>query len=433
MGLAAMCARLLPMKPRILVVSTTPPLPISTGGNQRTNLLLRALSKRASEIALVTLTSHDRVEPVAGELCKQFGWICNAAPIPAGKNFPWGLARPLAPSLVDRVAHNIGGLTSHALRRQKAAAEGVAAAVRMFSPDLIVARYLSSAVMSDAFAWAPVLVDLDDHPLSVYETRLSDPRLTGYRAAMVRRHLWQLRRVVPAFVSRAAGLFIASAEDSRFLGSQREMATVLPNIVYFDGQEHPTPIAMEDSEPATILVVGSWSHRPNIDGLDWFLKNAWPIVKAARPDARLRVVGSRLSDADRRRWGVAPGVEVVGFADRLEDEYRRARLTICTQFEGGGTKIKVLESLAFGRPVVVTPHSHRGYQLILPDGQCLLVADSGLQTAEACIRLIDDSDLAFSLAAKGTEVVRKFYSFSRFVDSVAEGVDRALQFRKALQ
>ena len=416
------------MKPRILVVATTPPLPATSGGNQRTNLLMRALS-RVAEVALVTLTTEDRLVSVLPELCDQYAWMGNAAPLRAGEVTPWRWIRPMNEKFVDRLAHNILGLASHALVRQERAAEAVAKASREFSPDLIVARYLNSAVVSDAFRWAPVLIDIDDHPLSVYETRLRDPRMRGIRAWIVRRHLAQLGRVVPDLIDQAAAVFLANAEDRRYFGARRESAVLLPNIVYTDNDVHPSPLCMQQSEPATVLVVGSWSHRPNADGVNWFLENAWPSIRASRSDARLRIVGSRLSDAHKRRWSVVPGVEVVGFVDNLEEEYRRARLTVCTQFEGGGTKIKVLESLAFGRPVVLTPHAHRGYEATLPDGQCLLVAPDGSQTTEACLRLMNDIDLASSLAARGAEAVRQHYSFSRFAELVSAGVECALRTR----
>ena len=416
------------MKPRVLVVATTPPLPASSGGNQRTNLLMRALAKFA-DVALVTLATEDQLEPVRHELRDRFRWMGNAAPLRAGEVAPWRWIRPLHPKLVDRFAHNIGGLASHTLVRQERAGEVVNEASRTFSPDLIVSRYLKSAVISDAFRRAPVLIDIDDHPLSVYETRLDDPRIHGFRAAMVRRHLAQLHSVVPGLLDKAAAVFLASEDDRRYVVERRESAVLLPNIVYSDDDFHPSSLRMQQSEPATVLAVGSWSHRPNADGVNWFLENAWPDIKASRSDARLRIVGSRLSDVHKQRWGAVPGVDVVGFVDSLEEEYRRARLTVCTQFEGGGTKIKVLESLAFGRPVVLTPHAHRGYEATLPDGQCLLVAPDGSQTTEACLRLMNDMDLASSLAARGAEAVRQHYSFSRFAELVSAGVECALRTR----
>lgn len=124
---------------------------------------------------------------------------------------------------------------------------------------------------------------------------------------------------------------------------------------------------------------------------------------------------------------MVPGVEVVGFVDRLEDEYRKARLTICTQFEGGGTKIKILESLAYGRPIVVTPHAHRGYEVALPNGQCLLVANNGAQISNACLRLMNDADLAGALAAMGADAVRRYFSYPRFMELVSMGIESALR------
>ena len=78
---------------------------------------------------------------------------------------------------------------------------------------------------------------------------------------------------------------------------------------------------------------------------------------------------------------------------------------MCPIFEGGGTKIKVLESLAHGRTIVVARHSIRGYERELVDNESLLIADDEPQLAEACIRLFREDSLRHRLAATGAWVV----------------------------
>jgi len=97
--------------------------------------------------------------------------------------------------------------------------------------------------------------------------------------------------------------------------------------------------------------------------------------------------------------------------------------------EGGGTKIKVLESLKLGRTCVVTPHAQRGYGQVLRDGQSLLVGETDEELAAACVRLIEQPELRDRLAATGQEVVRERYSWNGFSRSVRDAITRVVDGR----
>jgi glycosyltransferase involved in cell wall biosynthesis len=107
----------------------------------------------------------------------------------------------------------------------------------------------------------------------------------------------------------------------------------------------------------------------------------------------------------------------------LAEEYARAAFTVAPIYEGGGTKIKVLESLNRGRTVAMMRHSLRGYEHALVHGEDVWVADTDAELAEGCIRLLASPDLRDSLAAHGAIQAQEF-SFSRFSEIVKETIER---------
>jgi glycosyltransferase involved in cell wall biosynthesis len=89
---------------------------------------------------------------------------------------------------------------------------------------------------------------------------------------------------------------------------------------------------------------------------------------------------------------------------------------------GAGTKIKVLESLRFGRPVVLTRHSLRGYEGVLEPGRDVMVADDPAAMADAIVQLLDAPDRRESMAQSGQALVAENFGFERFASVVADVV-----------
>lgn len=137
-----------------------------------------------------------------------------------------------------------------------------------------------------------------------------------------------------------------------------------------------------DGEPGTLLFVGS-SYAPNILGLRWFLGDVWPLVLADEPSARLVVCG----DAGDAFRDVTPdGVELAGRVPDLADHYAGAQVVIVPIREGTGMKVKLVEALAFARPVVAAPEALAGIEFL--DGDGLVVAATPRAFANAVLSLL---------------------------------------------
>lgn len=161
------------------------------------------------------------------------------------------------------------------------------------------------------------------------------------------------------------------------------------------------------------LFVGSFGHAPNRSGARLLLETVWPRVRAARPDACLDLAGrgsaeflANLGDVGewRRR-----GVTAHGYVDDLAPLFRNCRAFAAPLNEGGGIKIKVLEAMARGVPVVTTPVGAEG--IARADGAAILVAPPDPEFAEALLRVAGDDELARALADGGRRLMEEQFGW----------------------
>ena len=126
----------------------------------------------------------------------------------------------------------------------------------------------------------------------------------------------------------------------------------------------------------------------------------------------------------RSRWGAVPGVDPIGFAEDLRQSYSDAALTVVPIREGGGTKIKVLESMMYGRACVCASHSLRGYEEVLKHNESIYVAPDDDALIEGCVSLLNAPAKRAELAKVGGQQVREHFSLDRFTNIVVESVDK---------
>lgn len=149
-----------------------------------------------------------------------------------------------------------------------------------------------------------------------------------------------------------------------------------------------------------VVYVGNLAWHPNVEGLDWFARDVWPRVRSEIPNAELRVVGSGLSNGPDGKpkipdgWRV-PGIEVVGFVDDLETVYRDAAVFISPILSGSGIRIKVLEAMKSGIPLVTTLEGALG--LPIEHDRHALVTRGPNEFAAAVVRILRSESLQQSL------------------------------------
>jgi len=186
---------------------------------------------------------------------------------------------------------------------------------------------------------------------------------------------------------------------------------VIPNGVDigFYGEAVPTA-----RDPDRIVFHGVMDYPPNINAAEFLAGQVMPRVRAARPQAKLAIVG-RAPTARIRALARQPGVEVTGEVPDIRPWLQGSRVGICPMLVGTGIKNKLLEAMASGLPCVATTLSVRGLQVA--DGRELFVADDAEALAAHLVRLLEDDALATSIGAAGRAYVRGHHGWDRVVQS----------------
>lgn len=396
---------------RILVVYPYIPFPVDRGTYQRTFHLLRALA-RDHEVDLLALTEggeRREQEPVFAGFCRRVEFVPFVHP-------RWPRLFP------DRLLHPLPTTVRHWLLPH------VAEAIRRFVDgqrydlvhvcDIVMAQYFF-----DVLARLPLAVDRSRVDLQ-FQLAQRDAMSTGARQAVLDwENLAKLRRFERRVARRAAVEVVCGPDDETFIRGQisREVPVrVVTNGVDLD---HFAPTASSEPRAAapTVLFCGAMDYAPNVDALRWFFAEMHGPLLHRVPDLRVLVVGKSptaevLAHADR------PGVEVTGGVPDVRPFYRRAWLQIVPLRIGGGTRLKIPESMAMGTPVVSTTIGAQG--LGLRHGHELLLADTPRTFVQETVRALRDGALRRHLELEGSRTVHARLSWSmlgrRLSDDYAE-------------
>ena len=154
--------------------------------------------------------------------------------------------------------------------------------------------------------------------------------------------------------------------------------------------------------------VGGLHWFPNADALDYFAAEILPHVRAARPDTPVTWVGSATAD-ERQRYAERFGIDVSGYVDDVRPLMREAACHIVPLRAGGGTRLKILNSWAMGKPVVSTTIGCEGLEAV--DGRNILIRDDPKAFAKALVAVLEDGALAERLGQAGRATAERHYSW----------------------
>jgi glycosyltransferase involved in cell wall biosynthesis len=409
---------------KVLFVAAHPPLPLDNGGRLRTFHLLDELSRRA-DVVLACLGREPgagRDGPGARELEDAIRLTLPAlrdvAVVPA----------PRAHKRLRQLATLAGGGSyTDAMHRSPTLVARVRAAMGSFEPDLVHCDSLFCAHVrpSQPAATAHWVLSLHNDEALLKE-RLSQTADEWLRRALYRREAGALMEVqaralsdfdhavavseverarfVALRRSKNGGRSGEGSDESRPLDERGSDIVAVPNGVEPLPEPAGPPEGPAPGEPLRLLFVGSLNYEPNAQGLEWFAHEVAPRVRE-RLAIAIEVVGPG------RRGPELPGVTYLGRVDDVGAAYARAHAAVVPLRAGAGSRLKVVEALARGVPLVSTPLGVEGYDVV--DGEHALIADDPETLAER-FALLDaslrgDRHIAGSLVAAGYAFARDYF------------------------
>jgi polysaccharide biosynthesis protein PslH len=181
--------------------------------------------------------------------------------------------------------------------------------------------------------------------------------------------------------------------------------TVIPNGVDIDFFRPGSP---DQVVPGRIAFLGPTYMFPNRDAVDFFLSDAWPLIRQRVPECTLHLIGKNSGD-ERARFESHSGVTSNGHVPDIRPHLAEAGVSIVPIRVGGGTRLKILDSWSMGKAVVSTSVGCEGLETV--DGRNILIRDDPGEFAAAVVQLLRDRDLRDRLGREGRKTAEELYAW----------------------
>jgi glycosyltransferase involved in cell wall biosynthesis len=382
---------------RILYVSTWLPYPPDNGARIRAYNLLRYLAERHEVHLLSFMFSEDDEQylPVLCSLCADVRVVLRDPFQLSALGTALGFLSPRPRGVVGTYCRDMDRAVCQVTERTLFDVHVAACAV--------AGRYLLRV----------------PHVPRLLEEQNSSSRMAheSYRAE--RRTLPRLRRWVAwqkavryehwLFPQFDACSMVSTADRDALLAAVPEMAgrvIVLPNGVDLE-RNRP---GLADPQPDTLVFNGPLMYAPNAEAMRFFVTEVWPKVRRERPHATLMITGK--SDGADLSWLPSDGsVRMCGYLEDVRPAVAGSWLSVVPLCTGGGTRLKILEALALGTPVVSTWKGAEG--LDLAPGREVLIADEPGELAARTLQVLRDPALRERLSRNGRQAVEERYGWQR--------------------
>ena len=172
-----------------------------------------------------------------------------------------------------------------------------------------------------------------------------------------------------------------------------------------------------------MVFTGAMDWFPNVDSINFFVKEVFPKIKKSVPRAQLRVVGRHPSESLMRRLA-GDGIHFTGTVDDVRPHLAQARLVIVPLRIGGGTRLKILEAWAMGKAVLSTSIGAEGLPAV--DGENIAIADTPETLAERAVALLDDAKVVARLGAAGRYIAEERFAWRRVAEALLQAYEETV-------
>lgn len=379
---------------RILFLTSELPYPPEQGGSLRSYHLLKHAAAHHA-VALLSFAERPRQTEPLEQVCEQM------VTVPAPKRSSSDRLRTLLlsrrPDMADRLAS-----PTYAQALERLITSSRYDYLQVQSIEMAPYGLLAQELLGER---APKLVFDDFNAEYLLQQRAlqadgRDPRRwpNALYSGIQWRRLCHYERQV---CQRAHTVIAVSEADAAALRRLDDMLAplVIPNGVD-TGRYQPLPPPPNDMRRPAILFTGKMDFRPNVDAVLWFHRHVWPQVTLVHPTARFYVVGKR-PHPRLERLTYDPTVVVTGYVPDVRPYMAGADVFVVPMRMGGGTRLKLLEAMAAGLPIVSTSMGAEGVDVTHEEH--LLLADDAETYAQAVCNLLQDDARRHALSQRARE------------------------------
>ncbi|OGM08602.1 hypothetical protein A2159_01260 [Candidatus Woesebacteria bacterium RBG_13_34_9] len=213
--------------------------------------------------------------------------------------------------------------------------------------------------------------------------------------------------------NKADRLFAVSDEDRLAMLSliPKKKVGIIPNGV--DSKYFAEKKVERRIPPRILYGVTNFEWLQNQEATQVLIKEIWPLIRNRYPSARLWIVGRKIPNNIKEMAKEFDDIELTENISDARDAYRKASIMVAPIKGMGGTRLKILEAMATGLPVVSTSIGVAG--LNLNDGENVFIADSPKDLAEKALILLNNERLAEKIGSEGKEYVRNHFDWESIV------------------
>ncbi len=375
---------------KILFLSRWFPYPMNNGSKLRVHALLRGLAAH-HDVTLISFADELNRQPDAltiRDLCREVHVI------------DWPDFEPH--SWRARAAFFGGAPRSVVATHSPAMATAIRRCLIEREYDLMIASQLATAAYVRHFRGVPALFEEVESTLFWEQYAHAASRVEQLRYGLT----WhKYRRYLTGILQCFQSCTVASEGERELIQNMTRdsvQAQVIPNCVDltdYAGIDHTVA-------PDSLIFTGPFRYAANYEAMTWFLTHVFPLIQAQRPAAALTITG----DHAELPLPPAKNVTLTGQVPDVRPLIARSACSIAPLQSGGGTRLKILEAMAIGTPVVTTSKGVEGIAAV--DGEHLLIADSPADFADAVTRILAEPSLRRRLTENALHLVRSRYDWA---------------------
>jgi glycosyltransferase involved in cell wall biosynthesis len=393
-------------KPRVLILTGAVPYPLVTGAKIRTFNLLKTLAGEF-EIELLTIISNNVDRELIAEI-EKIGITCHYL---------------FKQNLGGRIARTADAVLSYLMPEPYLIRHYTFEEYQNLL-DSLLAKKQYDVLHCDSISMTGNLGGLDKTRLVLTQHNIEHKIWAGYvdhaismGAKWFYHNQYNKVKNLEANLDNIYGHVVTVSENDRQLLANDFPAgkiIVVENGV--DPQAYNKEIIPDDR--SGIVFTGSLDWHPNIDGLTWFVEEIYPRLLDRRTELKISIVGRKPSASLAELLSGKPCIDLHADVPEIHPFLHSSKVMMVPLRIGGGSRLKILEAMASGLPVVSTTKGAEG--LSVKDDDNIIIRDDPDQFADAMLRLMDDNDLHRKISDNGKELIDRRYAWDKVARPLAD-------------
>lgn len=168
------------------------------------------------------------------------------------------------------------------------------------------------------------------------------------------------------------------------------------------------PAGLEQEE-RTLIFVGTMNWYPNVEAVLYLCNKVMPLLRTQSANITLKIIGANPPAEIKKFNSTTKDIKVLGFVDEIRDHIEKATVYVCPIMDGGGTKLKILDALGMGKPIVANRIASEGIEVV--EGENIIFADSPEEYCSAITGLLNNPEKRKQMSEAARKLAIDKYDF----------------------